>query len=210
MGYFKISRQAAHDSYRSDRVSWLDRFAEEYNDQKSSEDESIVDLARKRSERSLHDQISYVVTYNPRYSSVESAIREMQKRVGLGDYLNSVSSSNEAGKNKKVAFQENPELKKKVLNFCLNRIKTHGGHIHIPALQEEALAMFKTEGVTSDDVEDESFVRELSSFIVAELEAHPSTDQHSADLGRGVGLDDEDDDNANSDFFRGLTPETQR
>jgi hypothetical protein len=205
---FKITRSDYSDRDTSDRIDWLDSFAD--NLATKTPQRSAVEVARSRGHQSIIDQINSIVGNRPRHATVEGIVQEMQERTGLKEYLRRMSSKDEQ---RKIAqqvvdtiFSEvNPKTKNAILNFITNRIETHRGLVAIPAIQEEILSTFRREGLQPQDVNNELVAKYISDCIVAERRKNPTEEQTDLNIGRGVGVQDmEDGDNSNSDFFKGL------
>lgn len=207
-GGFKINRNS--DEYASsERVSWIDQFAD--NIHKASK--TAVEVARERSEVSLHDQISSVMSNKPAHSSVESLVKELQDRTGLSEYLKRAAANPEGRKitadmdYDSIFAKVKQSVKEDIINYCKNTIATHRGQITVPAIQYDILAQFKGEGIQPQDVDEDSVARCISQLISEELMKHPPADLRSEQLGSGVGvLDVEENDEDNSDIFSGLMP----
>jgi hypothetical protein len=101
--------------------------------------------------------------------------------------------------------QELPALFKKITevkNFVDNTIKTKHGYIDIPAVQQDILAVYKSKGITQQDVDDPVLLAYINNIIVKEQKQSPETDQSK--IGEGVGIEKTDTneaDSANADAF---------
>ena len=99
---FKIDT-SSYEYAKSDRVSWLDEFADNVDQatQKTAviqterptwldafadniAGKSAVEVARERSQSSTYDDISNIFSQSV---TVESKVKELQERIGLTDYL---------------------------------------------------------------------------------------------------------------------------
>jgi len=206
-GGFKIKRTS--DEYAaSERVSWIDQFADDI--QKASK--TAVEVARQRSEVSLHDQVSSVMHNKPAHSSVESLVQELQDRAGLSEYLRRNADASGEGKVAATDYDGifanvKQSVKEDIINYCKNTIATHRGQTTVPAIQYDILAQFQNEGIQSQDVDEPSVARCISQLISEELNRHPPADLRSEQLGSGVGvLDVDENDDDNSDVLSGLMP----
>ncbi len=209
MSKFKINKKAGYELFSGERVGWLDRFADNYEKQKSA-----VEVARERSQRSLYDQISSIVSgSSARHASVESKVQDLQERVGLTEYLKRISSERE--ENTKTAAGEfadtlenvDDELKERIATFCKNKIETYRGHISVPAIQEEIIVTFKIQGVQPQDINDPQVATVINAMIKEEQDRNPESGTISdKNLGLGVGVELDDDEGANSDFFAPFMP----
>ena len=211
MSKFKINKNAGYEVLSGERVGWLDRFADNYEKQQKS----AVEVARERSQKSLYEQITSIVSgNNSRYASVESKVQDLQERVGLKEYLKRISSEKE--ENTKLAAEEfsgvlenvNDDLKEKIATFCKNKIETYRGHISILAIQKEIIETFKNQGVRPQDIDDPKVAEIINTMIKEEKSNNPDQQVNDMNLGKGVGINLDDDDNANTDSFGALMPNT--
>jgi hypothetical protein len=210
-GGFKVSRNGTYDYSAGERVSWLDELAS--NIEKASK--NAVEVARHRSQQSLVDQISSIMHGSQSHGTVESVVQDMQERVGLTAYLNRLEADTDEtakfaqeGVPKQDIFSTlDSQLANDVLVFITNKIATHRGRIHLPAVQEDVLATFKNKGIKPEDINNADVAKYISDAIASELDKQPALDMPSGDLGRGVGVEDVEADPANTDFFHGLLPE---
>lgn len=199
----KINRHS-YDFAKSERVNWLDRFADSIE---QASQLTAVEVARYRNQLSIHEQINSIISRVPSssYATVEDAVVDMQKRTGLSEYLNRISSE----KTNKVASSDvfpnlDAELKDAIISFCKNKIATHRGQITVPAMQHEILETFS---IQPDDVNNEPVARFISDLILKEQKANPAHNDFNTQLGLGVGRDDvESSDPENTDFFKGMLP----
>lgn len=221
-GGFKINRQS-YDYVRSERVPWLDEFAD--NIERAST--TAVEVARQRGGVSYHDQVSSIVNDQSAHTTVESLVNEIQERVGLKEYMQRVSEQEQidktataaecgCGKDCECAVEIRDILSDlaedvidKVTNYCQNFIATHRGHVAVPAVQHEILAQFRSD-VPEDKINDEKFAKYISNLISEELQLHPQTDTDNTGFGLGVGLDLDSEKEDNDDVFEGLMPNTGR
>lgn len=210
---FKISRQN-YDYVSSERVDWLDRFADSIE---QASQLTAVEVARRRNQVSIHDQINSIITRNPSssFATVEDKVNDMQERVGLSEYLRRVS----AEEHNKVAQAENFEnifpnlnkdLREDIISFCKNKIANHRGQITVPAIQHDVLDTFRRYGLQPEDVNCEPVAKMISGMILKEQQTNPARDETNVQLGLGVGRDDVDENDAdNTDFFQNLMPNNE-
>jgi hypothetical protein len=156
----KITRQSYYEHGRSERVGWLDNFAKEQAD-KNPALLTVVETARQRDQKSILDQISYVINNKPAHASVDSVVQELQVRTGLSEYLKRLSAVNE--QNKKTAEEKEdvrqieekafenftPEMKKKIVTFIENKLEANP-HLSEQAIIEDLAKTFRT-GKTEDE-----------------------------------------------------------
>src|SRR3990167_3110466 len=206
-GGFKIRRNSEQES--GDRVDWLDAFARKI-EEASKSPRNAVEQARARDQRSLLDQITHIVSRQPQHSSVESKVQEYQDKTGLREHLRRMSAKEEA---LAKTAEELPESFKKlpdkvvddIKNFVRNICETRHGNIQVPALVEEVSRTFRQAGLQPQDVNDMRFEKFASDEISNAKKRNPGTDEHNANIGLGVGVDN-DVDSANLDVFEGLMP----
>lgn len=201
-GGFKITKNS-FDFARSERVSWLDEFADKIN----NASKTAVDVARYRNELSIHDQINSIVSRQP-VSTVEDLVKEYRERTGLAEYLKAQdqgAADKTASSNSEV-FSDYPELRDQIINFAKNKIETSHGQTSVPHIQSEIMAQFSGNGLLAQDVEGEEVIKLISDLISEVQKQTPTTDISSVDVGAGVGLDLDDNDEENTDFYHSLMP----
>lgn len=194
-----------HEYVRSERVNWLDEFADNLAKQSAR---SAVEVARERaSQMSIYDQIHSIVD-RPTYRTVEGVVQDYQERTGLVNYLQQVLADQK--EQKKTASDTpsldrlGPQLKNDILSFVHNIITTHHGFINIPTVQYEILTNFAQKGVNQDDIYTEDVMQKISQMIAAERAQHPTV-ENIDQLGRNVGLQDGSEENENDDFMSSVT-----
>jgi hypothetical protein len=198
------------------REDWLNDFADKLA-KSDNEPKNAVEAARQRNQKSMLDQISSIVGNKPVHSSVDSVVQEMQERTGLKEYLRRQSEKSFDNMPKKTAssYEEEifkyfpPNVRDNIINFIKRRVETHHGFIALPALCEEILGTFKRDGVQTQDVDNQEVSRFINQLLIEEIQKNPS-DMSSVNIGKGVGVNDMNDDGSNSDFFKGLLPATKQ
>lgn len=187
------------------RVDWLDRLAEELDHKEKSQ--TVVDVARARQQNAnFVEQITSIVSGQPKFRTVDSKVKDMQERTGLAEYLRSVSAQSEKDAvNEKSAAEENtavakePELFKKldptlvqnVKSFIDSKIKTHYGFTSVPAVTQDLLEVFKTRGLTPQQVNDEEFESYVQSRIDSALSLSNRTDSPNSFTGNKMNMDND-------------------
>lgn len=204
---YKLNR-TSYDYVRSERVNWLDQFAEDINNASQC---TAVEVSRYRNQLSMHDRINSIMQGNNIHSgkTVEGVVKDMQERVGLKDYLDKVIArrADKTAQNELFA-NLGKDLQKKLVNFCKNKVATHRGQITVPAIQHEILSSFN--GIKPEDINNEKVARFISDIIAKEQKLNPIVDNDSIDLGKGVGVVDVDaEDPDNTDFMKGLMPASE-
>lgn len=194
--------------------SWLDALSQRISQQ--GKENAASEPIQTNSEYSIFDQINSIMGNKPtRHASVESAVAYYQERTGLKEYLHRIQSSQENNNTKTAqegsgiqlpaSLQKLPEkLKESVLSYVRNTIEDRKGFIDLPALQFDILSMFRESELQEEDIENPETAKFLNTLIIQEQQKHPDQDGLSLDLGRGMGKEDFDEDNSNSDFFKGL------
>jgi hypothetical protein len=184
----KISRDS-YDYVRSERVDWLDQFADNIN----QASKTAVEVARDRQETSIYEQINSLM--NNKQSNertVDSVVRELQERAGLNVYLESRSSNENEKTAQESVFPNLPlDVQKDIYNFVKNNIETHHGQISLPAVQHEIIEIFKHKGVNPEDVNNEKVARFINDLLMQEMRLNP-TINNNVEIGKGVGTDTDD------------------
>lgn len=194
---------------RSERVSWLDEFADQYgNSQKTA-----VEVARTRQQNSLADTINAIFNQSRTgHRTVEGVVKDYQERTGLNEYLQRVS--NEQARTKTASHHEDkiviledfsPNVKEAVLSYVKNIISNHHGHCSVPAVQHDVLSTFGHQGVKPSHILNDSFAMVVSDLIADAKSQNPYYDGNSQNLGKGVGGDIDENDTDNSDFLSSIT-----
>jgi hypothetical protein len=189
------------------RISWLDSFADRY---KSIAQENKIS---NKSSQSYFDEINSIMNndFSTKHGTVESKVNEYRKLTGLTEYLNKIQA-NEASDKVKNASEEvakervpeeqlltnvDQELKEKVLTFIKNKCKTTEGRLPVPAILDEVLSVFSSDGLPPDVVGSEDLIKFISFCNDERKRDVPNNFAH-------LGLDDGskmEDDGSNSDFF---------
>ncbi len=187
---------------RSNRVDWLDGFAEQVAAAANNVDETAVSKGRQR-QANILDEIRSIVSKSPVYSSVQDKVEDLKRRIGLDEYMK-MTAMLQSLQTVKVAGELEADIKDMIESYVQNKIQTHHGFISLPALQQGILDTFKQRGVSTSDVEEPMFEQYLFDKIeAAKALNHQHDDYHQ--LGKGVGINS-DNDKLNSDFFGGLNP----
>jgi len=208
---FKITRSDYSDKDSSDRVGWLDDFAKKL-EAISNAPKSAVEVARNRNQQSILDQISQIVSKKTITSkNFESAVQELQDRVGLKEYLKRVSASENILDGQKQISNHNlgeifKDLPKDVIqdidDFIRNMIEyTHHGNIQVPPVVEAVKNTFKQ--VQPYHVNDNRFEKYVSDLIAESKKRNPSRTENNHNIGRGVGLENTQGP-THGDFFEGI------
>lgn len=200
----KITRQEYQDHTAtlasSKRTDWLDGFANSIVNAAEKPTDNAVEAARARQSQSVIDSIRSIVSKEPVFSSVAGKVQDLQERIGLKEWMKRKEII--AAITAEASIDE--QLKVDIEIFVKNKIETRHGNIHVPALQEDVLTLFKSRGITAEDVEDPNFEAYLFNEIRRIKDMNPAHD-NLKDLGKGVGVGT-DSDRCNSDFFDSLSP----
>lgn len=198
-GGSKINK-TSYEYARSERVDWLDAFAEEYSKTEGAA-KSAVEVARERSQQSVYEQISSIVG-NVSHHTVDSKIKEMQDRTGLTEYLKRASEGPSEGPAVNKPFSRfGPKMEEDILNFCKNKIQAHRANIPVSALQYDLFATFSQQGLQMADVRTPQVLRYLSNLIAEQSRLSPQSEMSNSSLGL---VDNDSKDDGNADVFKGL------
>lgn len=211
-GGFKIQK-VEEEQLSGDRIDWLDSFAQKIENVSNATNASVprtaVEVARRRNYQSIIDQISSIVGGKAQPNAVEAKVREMQDRTGLNEWLKRQAQVESSLPEDPNLFGKVPEsVKEDIKNFIWNLISTHHGNIQVPAVVEEVSRIFKSKGVTHQDVNDMAFEKYISDQIVKAKKNEPMAEEHNTNIGRGLGVEKEVDPES-GDAFSGLNPVKQ-
>lgn len=167
--YTRNSPIISRDESAFDRGERLPDWLNDYAD--SIEKESVKS---KKQDYSIFDQISGILGNKSKYSTVDEAVLDMQKRTGLYDLLQHKKSI--ASKSDHIEmFKNNPDLKTYIDNYIEDRPGTSVEAVIHNVLKIKSI---KDKLPTGDDVPEEvkhyisDKIKEVSS-----LEARPNNDQ---------------------------------
>lgn len=171
---------------RAEKVpSWFEQFAE--NLQKEA-------VKSKRDDYSLFNELHSIIGKKPKYSSVEEAVLDMQKRTGLYDVLNKKKQNNKKYASYEI-LQQIPEIKIFVDNYIDARPGTS-----IPAVIHDLLKInsIREKLPNSDDVPSE--IKEYIADKLKEINlSNGDNTSENMQLGKvDVSFDEHSD---NDDFF---------
>ena len=172
---------------------------------------TIVDSARSRNANSIIQQVNSIIGGKSRYATVADAVKDMTERTGLGAYLETVKSAEELKKKVNKQASEESQIPSslsqydfagKVVSYIENNIKNSNAlSVTVPQLQADILEIFGRQGLQSQDVMNDEFVKYLSDCIYEAQKSLPPMHQ-SSNIGRDVGKDIED----SNDAWAGLMP----
>lgn len=165
--------------------------------QESVEAQTIVEQGRDRSSSFL-DQINSILS--PK-QSVEGKIQDYHEKTGLKEYLEKNKIASE------ILSSLNSDTKDKILTFIKNKITSNRGLVSLPALQEELLNTFKTQGVSPDEIHDPVLSKYISDQILEEKKKFPDMQLDHSNLGKAdLDVGNVSDYGKNEDFFTSLMP----
>jgi hypothetical protein len=154
----------------------------------------------KQKDVSLFDQISQIIGGKSKYSNVEEAVLDMQKRTGLYDYLKKSASEKH---NEPAIFQEMPEVK----TFIDNYIEDRPGSA-IEAVVSAILRVDNLKKKLADEDINDDVRKYINDKITESKKLHGDVNQVNLNLGK-VDLSDANI-GAEDDFFAGCTPATKK
>ena len=166
----------------------------------------------KSEEESIYNQISSIMGNKPRFNSVQAAVRDMQNRSGLTDYLKKLNSQNQSD-SKKTASEDNQNvnadsiLKNQSIKSTIdNIISDNHGVMDISQVLSRAKEIHGTE-VSDNAMWDQ---RELLEYIKKKSDEcrRDSSQANDSNLGRRPSGKDILDtaDPSNTDAFHSLNP----
>ena len=185
-----ISRDTNSIEATSKEPSWFNDFVS--NLEKNS--------VQSKQQISTFDQINQILGNKSKYSTVEEAVLDMQKRTGLYDYLRTKSAQGQTPTVFPPLFKDIPELQTFIDNF----VKDRPG-VSVEAVIHDILRLqsIKQKLPQSDDVPDD-VKHYINGKILECKQNHP---EKTDELGLGK-LDLSTDENTakDNDPFRGCTP----
>lgn len=166
----------------------------------------------KSEEESIYSQISSIMGNKPRFNSVQAAVRDMQNRSGLTDYLKKLNSENQIN-TKKVASEDNQNfsadsiLKNQSIKSTIdNIISDSRGAMDISQVLNRAKQIHGTE-VSDNSMWDQ---KELFEYIKKKSDECRSDNAQVNDSNLGIRPSGKDmldtADPSNTDAFHSLNP----
>lgn len=138
---YKKLRQIPSIIKESSKSEWKNSESSLMNDfQKNLEKISVQTYEKEQ--QSIYDQISSIMGNKPRHPSVQAAVKDMQDRSGLTEYIKKIQYSSNDIKQKKASgneeeisiFREYPQIKSTIDNI----IQDNGGDFSVPIVLEKA------------------------------------------------------------------------
>lgn len=170
-----VERSEREPSWFGDFVSNLEK-----NSVKSKKDVSVI------------EQINSILGNKSKYSNVEEAVLDMQKRTGLFDYLQRKQAALEAPKQEPEIFSKIPMMKTYIDNYVKGRPGTSAESV---ANDLMAFGPVKDHLPQSDTLPPDVY-RYINDKIAETKSAHPNSDAENMDIGK---LDMHIDDNVTKD-----------
>lgn len=171
----------------------------------------------------LFDQMNSIMHGNAKYPSVAAAVKDMQDRSGLTEYLDKVKQSEEevdettvtktASDNNNVIDKETPAegtpivIKKfpAIKDTLQNIVNESKGNLSIPAIIDRLKSIHHSDISEGKDWEDEALIIFVSKVNLEEKKNNPHIDNYS-NLGRRNDAVYDDVDSSNMDVFNILMP----
>lgn len=175
-GGFKVEKMydESGNEYHGDCPNWLDRFAKELAEKESAK-VTAVEVARRRNDPSIADQISAIMgggaKPGSRYSSVEEAVSDYAQRIGLNQYRKQAlameiiaNSEEEEGESEKKKRPKLLDSNPAVDSYINNVIETNHS-AQLPALLYNLGVAFARDGVTESDLDDPDLARYINDLL---------------------------------------------
>lgn len=172
-GGFKVEKMYDENGneHHGECPNWLDRFAREYAEKEGSP-VTAVEIARRRNDPSISDQISAIMgTKSPgsRYSSVEEAVSDYAQRIGLNQYRKQALAM------EIIANSEDEEVEKKkrpklidsnsAVDSYINNVIETNHSAQLPAILYNLGVAFARDGVTEADLDDPDLARYINDLL---------------------------------------------
>lgn len=194
-----VSRDTSFSEINQKEPSWFKDFVSnlEKNSTKS-----------KKDDYSLYDQVNSILGNKSKYSTVEEAVLDMQKRTGLTDLLNQKKQAQDLTANKyqdSKILNEIPQLK----TFIDNYVDDHPG-ASVESVIHDILKVrsIKDKLPEGDDLPEEA-KRYINDKISEVNMQNPKNDENNLDLGK-VDMSGSDENIAeDNDPFSGCEPVTK-
>jgi hypothetical protein len=158
----------------------------------------------KRVDQSMYEQINNIINGKSKYTSVDAAVQDMQRRSGYLDYVSNkkVAEKEEVKKNSKPSLlMQHPHIEITINNYCSDT----KGQQDVPSIMEKVKSIHKRD-VSDDSLWDQEdlikFVNDLNEKC---KQQHHTTEDNN--LGKVHFHNNKDDiDPSNQDAWHGLMP----
>jgi hypothetical protein len=167
----------------------------------------------KKEQGSIYDQISSIMGNKPKYSNVQAAVKDMQDRSGLTDYLKKVNSLNKSQNEKVASDNELSDIDLSFLGPSANEIKQsidnvvvqNKGALDVMAVLERLKKHYSSEVQDSSQWDNPSLLK-----YIKDQSEKAKKDTGNAGNAAGImsGALDSNDvvDRSNTDAFHALNP----
>lgn len=190
-----ISRDTSSTDSGDREPSWFKDYV------KNLEKEAVKS---KKEDYALFDQINNILGNKSKYSSVEEAVLDMQRRTGLLGLLNQKKQAQALTESKhqgSEVFKDIPELKTFIDNYVEDRPGTSVDAVIHDLLKIKSIKEKLPEG---DDVPEE--IKRYINDKIAEINmSRPHSGEEDLELGK-LDLDVDDNLTSDNDPFAGCTP----
>lgn len=208
-----ISRNADESA---DENHWLNQFQKKLLDKDAVQSREV--------DSSLFDQINSIMNGKSKYPSVAAAVKDMQERSGLLNYLKKINKTSEEDiddSTTKTASDNNAVIDKmvpieKILPMVIkkcpaikvtieNIVTSNRGNLSIPAILDRVRSIHQADVSNSKDWEDDKLLHFISKVNLEEKQKHPQPEESNI-LGKRDMSNAEDIDPSNNDAFFALNP----
>lgn len=178
------------------KLNWQEQLAA-----KIVENQFLTESFRQQMNNAFSNQLS-----GKKHATVESKVEELKERVGLNIYLQQKTA--QEAQSTEIFARFSSQIKDKILQFIKNVIQSYYGSITVPAIQEEIINTFKTDGIQPQDVNNAAVAKMISDIILQEKSKYPQRNVDYQNMGKNLQTQNNDDP-ANSDFFHSIMPKNK-
>jgi hypothetical protein len=191
-----VSRDTSFSEVNSKEPSWFSDFVS--NLEKES-------AKSKKDDYSIYDQINSILGNKSKYSTVEEAVLDMQKRTGLTDLINQKKQAQDQTTNKhqkSKMLNDIPQLKTFIDNYVEDR---PGASVESVVHDVLKVKSIKDKLPDGDDLPDD--VRHYINDKITEVNMlNPKTNEEDLDLGKLDMSSSDENTSADNDPFGGCEP----
>ncbi len=182
-----ISRDGMNEKQTEKTPNWISEFASELEKKA---------VHSKDQDDSLYNQISQILGKKSKYSTVEEAVLDMQKRSGLYEYVNKIKAA--SAENDLEILTKYPNIN----NLIDNYIHDNHGEVVIPALLEKIKLLVP--GTKDSDFND-NFAKFINDKVIEFKKTRPSLNNNNPNIGKeDTSYSDVED--HSTDVFKGCNP----
>lgn len=189
----------SHDIERREVLpGWLSDFANNLAKQSVE--------SKTRAQHSIYDQISSIMGYKSKHSTVDAAVEDMKERSGLNHFTKLQSHAQEKVEKKS---DNTPELFKTVPQLQMtatNYIESTRGNLPLPAIIDKLKTIHRSDVSNDAGWDDPKLIIWLNNKNIGEKKKHPNQDTNLHNLGKVPTFNDEEIDPSNDDALHALTP----